>query len=70
MGNMAEDLTKLRGKFSLFEEESVGVEIEEDALADMVTKGKLCLVGKLITNRVVGKEVIKYNLRRGWTLLA
>ena len=41
VGNMAEDLMKLWGKFSIFEEESVGVKIEEDALADIVTKGKL-----------------------------
>jgi hypothetical protein len=36
MGSTMEDLSKLWGKFSLLEEESVGVEIKKDAVEELV----------------------------------
>lgn len=66
MGNMADDLTKRWENFSLSEEESLEVEIHNDALEDIVTKGKSCLVGKLIAERIVGKDTIRSTLVRGW----
>jgi len=65
MGCTAADLTKLWGKFSLSAEESVGVEVEEGAVVEIMTKGKLCLVGKLIANQLLSKDIIKATLRRG-----
>jgi hypothetical protein len=65
MGSTAADLTKLWGKFSLSAEESVGVEVEEGAVVEIMTKGKLCLVGKLIANQLLSKDIIKATLRRG-----
>jgi hypothetical protein len=53
------------GKFSLSAEESVGVEVEEGAVVEIMTKGKLCLVGKLIANQLLSKDIIKATLRRG-----
>ncbi|GLT62547.1 hypothetical protein SLA2020_351770 [Shorea laevis] len=68
MGNLAVDLTKLMGNFSLSEAESVGVEVQVESLEGAVTRGKSCLVGKLIADRVVSKEIIKSTLIRGWKL--
>lgn len=47
---MAEDLTNLWRKFSLSEEESVEVEIKDHTLEGIVTRGKSCLVRKLISD--------------------
>lgn len=63
---MAEDLTKLWGNFSLSEEESVSVEVADQDLEGLVQRGQSCLVGKLIAERVVSKEIIKSAMVRGW----
>lgn len=66
---MAEDLSKLWSKFSLFAEESAEVEIQEEALEEITTRGHLCLVGILLADRMVPKEVIKSTMRRVWKLM-
>jgi hypothetical protein len=66
MGNMVDDLTKRWENFSLMEEESVTVEIEDKVVEDLVNKGKSYLVGKLIAERIVGKDTIRSTLVRGW----
>lgn len=63
---MAEDLTTLWGNFSLSEEESVGVEVPVLALEGLVNRGQSCLVGKLVADHVVSKDIIKSKLIRGW----
>jgi hypothetical protein len=63
---MADDLAKLWGKFSLTEEEGSGVEAPEDTLDAFLLKGHTCLVGKLLADRIVGKDTIKSTLIRGW----
>ncbi|GLT68469.1 hypothetical protein SLA2020_406950 [Shorea laevis] len=68
MGSLATDLSKLLGNFSLSEEESLDLEVQETDLAEAVTRGKLCLVGKLLADRIVSKEIIKSSLLRGWKL--
>ena len=55
---MANDLTKLWGNFSLAEEESLGVELQEEFLEDTVHRGQTCVVGKLIADRVISKDTI------------
>lgn len=68
MGNLAADLTKLLENFSLSEEEIVGVEVQVESLEEVVTQGKSCLVGKLLANRMVSKEIIKSTLVRCWKI--
>ena len=66
MRSTAEDLTKLWRKFSLLEDESVTVEVQNETLTEIVSKGKSCLVEKLIVDRAIGKDIIKSTLIRVW----
>lgn len=63
---MVDDLTKLWGNFSLLEEECLEVDIDDQSLVGIVSRGKSCLVGKLVADRFVGKEIIRSTLVRGW----
>lgn len=63
---MAEDLTKLWGNFSLLDEESEEVEIRASVQSRVLKRRQLCMVGKLIADRVISKEIIKSKLIRGW----
>lgn len=63
---MVDKLKKLWGSFSLLEEEDVEVEIQDRTVEGPVQRGKLCLVGKLLAERMVSKEIIKSTLLRGW----
>lgn len=65
MGNTAEDLAKLWGKFSLSEEESLGVVVQEEALTAVAAKGQSCLAEKLLADRIIGKEAIRSTLIKG-----
>jgi hypothetical protein len=69
MGNTAEDLSRLWGKFNLLDEESEGITILEDYVDPLVYKGKSCVVGKLLANRIVTKEIIRIPLLRAWKLM-
>jgi hypothetical protein len=53
---MVEDLTRLCGNLSLSVDESKEVEITNQKLTSLSTQGKSCLVGKLIVDRLIGKE--------------
>lgn len=63
---MADDLTKLWGNFSLSDDEGDELEINCISLAEPVKRGQSCLVGKLVSDRRVSKEIIKSKLIRGW----
>jgi hypothetical protein len=63
---MAEDLTRLWGNLSLNEEEVLDVNIQPEAVEGLISRGKFCLVGKLLAERFVGKDVIKRQMIRGW----
>jgi hypothetical protein len=63
---MAEDLTNLWGNLSLVEEEEDELEIMAPAMDSLTRRGELCLVGKLITDRLVSKETVRTKLIRGW----
>jgi hypothetical protein len=65
---MAEDLTRLWGNFSLDEGETTELEIQPRLVVNQVARGKCCLVGKLIADHFVGKDVIKRSLIKGWRL--
>jgi hypothetical protein len=63
---MAEDLAKLWGKLSLDEGEVTKVAIQPRSVERIVSRGKFCVIGKLLTERFVGKDSIKRTLVRGW----
>ncbi|XP_059460346.1 uncharacterized protein LOC132189616 [Corylus avellana] len=63
---MAEELEALWGKFSLTEEEQDGLEVAEEDVEEITAKGSHCLVGKLISDRFIGKRIIRAKLIRGW----
>jgi hypothetical protein len=59
-----EDLTHMWGKLSLLEEENSGVSLETSEIESLVSRGKHCLIGKLIADKVVPKEFFKAPLLR------
>jgi hypothetical protein len=63
---MADDLMQMWGNFSLTEEELEGYNGQDENLEEIAIKGKYCLVGKLLVERIVGKESIRYAMVRGW----
>lgn len=68
MATTAEDLSYLWENFTLLEEESAEVDIDETDIAHLVAQGTVCVVGKLLADRTVGKEIIKIPLIRAWHL--
>jgi hypothetical protein len=65
---MADDLTKMWGTFSLSDVEFAGVDFRDEDGEDIVEKGKSCLVGRLMADRIVGKDVIRAKMIRKWRL--
>lgn len=63
---MAEDLSRMWNNLSLLEDEDTEVEIPDKYVEGTDNRGKLCIVGKLIADRWIGKEIIKAKLIRGW----
>ena len=63
---MVDDLTKMWGSFSLLDEEGEEIEIKNNSMVDSVNQGQACLVGKMVSKRLVSKEIIKSKLVRGW----
>jgi hypothetical protein len=63
---MAEDLTKLRRNFSLSEELSLGVEVVEQGMHEIGSRGKAFMVCNLFSDRLIGKDAIRSTLVRAW----
>lgn len=63
---MAEGLSRLWLNFSLSKEESVGVKVVDQCMIGIADRGRSCVVGKLIADRVIGKDAIKATLTKGW----
>lgn len=63
---MAEDLTERWGNFSIADDEGGEMEINYNSLVEVVNRGQSCLVGKLLSDRMVSKEIIRSKLIRGW----
>jgi hypothetical protein len=63
---MAEDLTKLWRNFCLSEEESLGVEVVEQGMHEIGSRGKACMVSKLFSDRLIGKDAIRSTPVRAW----
>lgn len=66
MGNIVEELTKQWGKLMLREDENPGIVIKEQAIAPLVQRGQACLVGKLLTERSISKEILQTPMIRAW----
>ena len=63
---MAEDLTALWGKLTLMDEEDTRLGITEHGIAPRVDRGHACVVGKLLVDRTVGKDIVKTPLIHAW----
>jgi hypothetical protein len=59
---MADDLTSMWGKFSLMEEEDAKVSFQKVELHDGVTFGQACVLGKLLSDKMVSREMIWQSL--------
>lgn len=62
---MEEDLSQLWGNLSLTEAEDEEMEIQSGVMEGMVWRGSSCLMGKLVSDRFISKEVVKSFLIRG-----
>ena len=62
---MEEDLSKMRGNLSLTEAEDEEMEIRNRAMEGMVHRGTSCLMGKMISDHFVSRDVVKSFLIRG-----
>jgi hypothetical protein len=65
---MAEQLTQMWKNLSLAEDECVEWEAPVGEWEDVSSRGKNCVVGKLIADHQVSKETIKKSLLRWWKI--
>jgi hypothetical protein len=65
---MAEELVEEWRKFSLTEAEAPGLMVEDDAMGDSKHLGSHCLLGKMLTDRLFNKKVMKSTMLRIWGL--
>jgi hypothetical protein len=62
MVTMVEDLSKMWLKLSLREDGGMDLDTPAEELHDGVARGKFCIMGKLIADRIVSRETIKMTL--------
>lgn len=63
---LAEDLSRMWASLSLSETEETEIEIQTQAWEVGAHRGKTCVVGKLIADHLVSKELICATLWKGW----
>jgi hypothetical protein len=63
---MEEDLAKQWERFNLLDVETEEVEAPDAAIEPLVDRGTVCVVGKLLADRILGKEILKTPLVRAW----
>jgi hypothetical protein len=63
---MIEAIEELCGKMTLTEGESVGLTISEDDTADLQVHSGRCLVGKLLSNRLIQREAFRSLMSKLW----
>lgn len=63
---MVEAIEELCGKMSLTEGESVGITISKVDIADPRVQSGRCLVGKLLSDRLIQKEVFRSLMSKIW----
>jgi hypothetical protein len=62
---MEEDLTRMWENFSSLKEEDNEIKFAPQTLEEPVQYRKTCIVGKLIAERPISKEIIRLKLTRG-----
>jgi hypothetical protein len=60
------DLTNMWQNLKLSEEEDIDVVIRKHVIEGVVARGNACLIGKLISDCVIGKDTLGSTLVRGW----
>jgi hypothetical protein len=65
---MADDLSSLWGNFSLADEEDGELEIQKTEVIEVLKRGQHCVIGKLLSDRIVSKETVKDKFLRWWKL--
>jgi hypothetical protein len=65
---MAEDLMQMWKNLSLVEDECLEWEAPTDEWREVSSHGKNCVVGKLVADHQVSKEMIKKSLLRSWRI--
>jgi hypothetical protein len=63
---MTEAIEELCGKMTLTEGESVGLTISEDDTADLRVHSGRCLVGKLLSDRLIQREAFRSLMSKLW----
>lgn len=66
MFSMADDLANLWANLSLSEGEDGELEIQQTEVKGIITRGNSCIVGKLLSERLVSKETIRSTLLSWW----
>jgi hypothetical protein len=65
---MADELSNLWANLSLAEEEDGELEIQMTEVRGVINRGQLCIIGKLLSERIISKETIKDTLLGWWKL--
>ena len=65
---MADNLSTMWMNLSLMEEESFELEAPIEEWWNVAANGSLCVIGKLIADRIVSKETIKSTLLNWWKI--
>jgi hypothetical protein len=66
---MTDDLTRMWEKFSLIEEEDDEVQVQANDFQAVTSRGRFCVVGKLVESQYVSKEILKNTLQRWWKVV-
>ncbi|XP_062175986.1 uncharacterized protein LOC133881040 [Alnus glutinosa] len=64
-----EALSTMWGKINLLEKEDVKVHIGDESAEPWSGKGQFYLVGKLLADRVVPKDLFRVHMKRAWKIL-
>ena len=59
-------VVELVGKIDVMEEEDTRLGITKNGIAPLVDRGNACVVGKLLGDRIVGKDIMKTPLIHAW----
>jgi hypothetical protein len=64
--SMPEDFTKMWERFNLLDEEDEELIAPEEEVEPLVERGSVCVVRKLLADRIVGREILKTSMIRAW----
>lgn len=57
-------LEEMYNLLSLFESENKEIEVDEELLAETISKGERCLIVSLLTNRHYNREAFKQTMKK------